>query len=111
MRDQPELPAHTGREMTVRNNGGEAPPPTRMKYVEPVEADFLDSAGESSLLEYWHILRRHKGTVVIFAFLGALAGLLVSIPQTPFYEARTSLEIESLNENFLDLASQSVVVA
>ncbi len=105
MRDQPELPAHAGREMTVRNNGGEAPLPARMKYAGPVEADFLADAGDSSFLEYWQILRRHKGTVVIFAFLGALAGLLVSIPQTPFYEARTSLEIESLNENFLDLAS------
>ena len=49
--------------------------------------------------------RRHKGAVLIFAFLGALAGLLVSLPQTPIYEARTSLEIESLNENFLDLAN------
>ena len=105
MQDQPELPAHNGREMTVRNNGGEPTLPARMQYAGPVEADFLDDAGESSLLEYWHVLRRHKGTVVIFAFLGALAGLLVSLPQTLFYEARTSLEIESLNENFLDLAS------
>ena len=105
MKDQQELPAHESREITVRRGGEEGPPPTRMKYVEPVEANFLDDAGGSSLLEYWQILRRHKGTVLIFAFLGALAGLFVSLPQTPIYEARTSLEIESLNENFLDLAN------
>ena len=105
MKDQQELPPHEAREVIVRRGGEEGPPPARMKYVEPVEADFIDDAGASSVLEYWQILRRRKGTVLIFAFLGTLAGLLVSLPQTPIYEARTSLEIESLNENFLDLAN------
>jgi capsular exopolysaccharide synthesis family protein len=55
------------------------------------------------LLEYWHILRRRKGTVIILAVLGAVIGFLVTLPQTPIYQVRTSLEIVSLNQNFLKM--------
>lgn len=55
------------------------------------------------LLEYWRILRRRKGTLVLVAFLGALAGVLVSLPQTPVYQARASIEIQDLNDSFLNL--------
>jgi capsular exopolysaccharide synthesis family protein len=49
------------------------------------------------------MLRRRKGTLVLIAFLGALAGFLLTLPQTPVYQARLSLEIQSLNENFLNM--------
>ena len=55
------------------------------------------------LLEYWRILRRRKGTLILVAGLGAVIGFLVTIPQTPIYQARTSLEIVSLNQNFLNM--------
>jgi uncharacterized protein involved in exopolysaccharide biosynthesis len=65
---------------------------------EPYDED--DSPG---LLEYWQILRRRKGTLLLITFLCALAGLLVSLPQTPIYQARVSLEIQNMNENFLNM--------
>ncbi len=40
---------------------------------------------------------------MIAACLGTLAGFLLSLPQTPIYQGRTTLEIESLNENFFNL--------
>ena len=64
-------------------------------------------AGPGLLLEYWDILRRHKGTLILIAFLGLLASLLFTLPQTPIYQARASLEIQSLNENFLNMRDVS----
>jgi polysaccharide biosynthesis transport protein len=59
--------------------------------------------------EYWRNLRRHRTTWLVFAFAGALAGFLIAVPQTPVYEAHTSLEIVGLNENFMNLAQVSPV--
>src|SRR5580700_7038612 len=56
-----------------------------------------------SLLEYWRILRRRKGTLILLASVGAVIGFLVTLPQTPIYQVRTSLEIVSLNQNFLKM--------
>lgn len=70
----------------------------------PTPTEFPGGASPSSLLlEYWHIFRRRKGTILIAAFLGVLAGILFTLPQTPIYQARTSLEIQGINENFLDM--------
>ncbi|MGA2326203.1 MAG: polysaccharide biosynthesis tyrosine autokinase [Bryobacteraceae bacterium] len=78
------------------------PPPARPGYFEPPDQDF-DQAASGGLLEYWRMLRRRKGTLVLIAFLGALAGFLLTLPQTPVYQARLSLEIQSVNENFLNM--------
>src|ERR1700720_865734 len=64
----------------------------------------LDEEPESGgLLEYWRTLRRHKGTLIVLVGLGALIGYLVTIPQTPIYQAHASLEIVSLNQNFMNM--------
>lgn len=59
--------------------------------------------GQGGILAYWRILRRHKGVFLLITFLGGLAGGLSTVPQAPVYKARTSLEIQSLNENFLNM--------
>jgi capsular exopolysaccharide synthesis family protein len=56
-----------------------------------------------SLLEYWRILRRRKGALLLLTFTGGLSTCLFTLPQTPLYQARTSIEVQSLNENFLNL--------
>src|SRR5580658_2225140 len=56
-----------------------------------------------SLLEYWRIIRRRKGTLILVAAVGAIIGFLVTLPQTPIYQVRTSLEIVALNQNFLNI--------
>ncbi len=59
------------------------------------------------LLEYWQILSHRKWTLVIFAVVcTSLAGFLTQI-QAPVYRARTLVEIESLNENFLNMRNVS----
>jgi len=65
--------------------------------------DDLEEGG--GLLEYWQILRRRKGTVILGATLGVLAGILVTMPQTPIYQARATLEMQSFNQNFMNMQS------
>jgi len=68
-----------------------------------------DDPQSSGFLEYWHILCRHKYLWILFAFAGAVAGLLITIPETPIYQASASIEISSLNDNFLNLKQSSPV--
>ena len=69
----------------------------------PKSSDPGPEPQSGGLLEYWHILRRRKGTLILLASVGAVIGFLVTLPQTPIYQVRTSLEIVSLNQNFLNM--------
>jgi capsular exopolysaccharide synthesis family protein len=57
-----------------------------------------------------HIFGRRKGTLTLFILLSFLASVLFTIQQTPSYEARESIEIQSLNENFLNMKNVSPTV-
>lgn len=76
-------------------------------YTEVPTASVLNERDDriepSGLIEYWRIIRRRKALLIVLAVLGAAIGFLVTLPQTPIYKARTSLEIVSLNENFLNM--------
>jgi capsular exopolysaccharide synthesis family protein len=48
-------------------------------------------------------LFREKTKLVVFAMVGAVVGILLTVPRQPVYQARTSLDIQSLNENFLNM--------
>ncbi len=73
----------------------------RPQYVEASDSQFSDDPAGGTLLEYWRILQRRKGTVLLVAFLGMLGGFLYTLPQTPVYQARTSIEIQGINEDFM----------
>jgi polysaccharide biosynthesis transport protein len=55
------------------------------------------------LLQYLAILRQHLGLLVLLSAAGMFAALLVGFLERPVYKARSSLEIQSVNENFLNL--------
>jgi capsular exopolysaccharide synthesis family protein len=78
----------------------------RSQYSEiPASAYAYDPNDEpetGGLIEYGRILRRHKGAWIIFAFAGALLGFLITLPQAALYQARASVEIVGLNDNFLN---------
>ena len=69
-------------------------------YAVESPASDLPSGG---LLEYWRIIQRRKGTVILVSLLGLIAGFLYTVPQTPIYQARTVIEIQGLNEDFLHM--------
>jgi len=73
---------------------GERPPKN-----EPPADDAL------GLLEYVRLIKRHRGTMILFAFLGLLGALLYTMPQTPLYRARTVIEIQNINNDFLNTRS------
>jgi len=82
-----------------------------MKYVDPIEEDYLEQTDSEGLLDYGRTLWRNKAKVFIGALVGALAGFLFSLPQTPIYQGRTTLEIETFNENYLNLREVSPTTA
>src|SRR5579863_9811902 len=75
-------------------------------YIDAGFANGPDPSAEpesGGLIEYWRILRRRKGTLILIASVGAILGFLVTLPQTAIYQAKTSLEIVALNQNFLNI--------
>ncbi|MBI3696443.1 MAG: polysaccharide biosynthesis tyrosine autokinase [Acidobacteria bacterium] len=88
------------RTLEVAVQSATSTPAPRVEYVEtPVDAGEEPDEG----LNYWEILRRRKGTVLLVTFVCGLTALLFSLPQTPVYQARALLEIQGLNENFLSM--------
>ena len=63
---------------------------------------FTPSNRESSdLFEYLRLVRRRRGMLLVFAFLGALCGLAWRVPETPRYEAVSTIELQAMNQDFL----------
>src|ERR1035438_2951378 len=73
--------------------------PNSSAFTPESQQQDADSGG---LLEYWRIIRRRKGTVILLTFIGALIGFVVTLPQTPVFQAHTSVEIVGLNDSFLN---------
>src|SRR6266849_4280027 len=65
----------------------------RRQYMEVPFSEEFEELGPRLLPEYLQILRRRKGTLILIVFLGLLASLLFTLPQTPVYQARASIEI------------------
>jgi succinoglycan biosynthesis transport protein ExoP len=57
----------------------------------------------AGLLEYWQMIRRHKAPVVLATLLGLAIGFLLTLPEPRIYQARTTLEIQGLNDEFLNM--------
>jgi capsular exopolysaccharide synthesis family protein len=90
MKQLPE-PESPGREML----------PSRYQYVEVPPPEAAEPEGPT-LLDYWRTLMRNKGTLALFALGGVAAALLFSLPQTPVYQAKMTLEALNLNQNVLN---------
>lgn len=74
----------------------------RLAYADRWDPDPSEGGDFRGLLEYWRMLCRHKVTVLLVTLLGGLAGFLFNLYQIPIYRARTSLEIQGVQEGFLD---------
>jgi capsular exopolysaccharide synthesis family protein len=75
-------------------------------------ADFRDYQHESEsggLVENWRTLCRYKVSVICITLFGAVAGVLLTLPQTPVYRARAALEVQNINDNFLNMREVSPV--
>ena len=73
-------------------------------YLEAVPpAASADESEHHSMMVYWRILVRHKVTILLAVLLGIMAGVMVTLPQTPVYQATVAIEVQSLNEDFLNM--------
>jgi succinoglycan biosynthesis transport protein ExoP len=64
---------------------------------------YLEAAPDHrGVMDYVQSLRRWKWTVVVFALAGIVAGLLVAGVQSPAYEGTATLEVQNVNDNFLN---------
>src|SRR6185295_15133147 len=89
----------------LRQNGGKAlARPAEVSYRD-LEAPLqvVESTSGSGLVEYWRVVLRHKGTVLLLLIVGGFAGFLSTLPETPIYRAHATLEVQGLNQNFLNI--------
>ena len=63
----------------------------------------------AGILEYWQIVRRHKAIVVLATIVGGLAGILSTLPSPRVYQTHTTVEIQGLNEDFLNMRTMNPV--
>ncbi len=59
------------------------------------------------LAEYWQIVKRHRRLLLLCAFTGIVLSQLLNLSTAPVYRTRTSLDIRSLNSDFLNMHSVS----
>lgn len=90
-----------------RRNGAPAGLPvshetTRLICLEPLENEGAQKTGSNGMLELWQMARDRKLPIAVVAVLGVVAALVVSMFQTPIYQARTTIEIQSLNEGSVE---------
>jgi polysaccharide biosynthesis transport protein len=71
-----------------------------VQALEPARAAAADAG---ALTDIWPMLRRRRLLIVAAAVACGAAAYLVSLAERPQYQAHTSLEIQSLNENFLQI--------
>src|SRR5690242_10916170 len=57
----------------------------------------------TGIFEWLCAFRRYKRHLIFASLSGLLLGILVTIPQTPAYQARTSLEVQDIDKDFLNL--------
>lgn len=74
-------------------------------YPESQPSEIGRAPVSKNLFDYWHLLIRHKLTLLLFVVAGLGTAILINLLQTPAYQARTSLQIQDFNEDFLDLSS------
>lgn len=59
----------------------------------------------AGLIEYWHMVLRNKGTIALVAAAGALVAFLLTLGSPRLYQARTTIEIQGVNSDFLNMGS------
>ena len=73
-----------------------APPAKHAEGFQPVP-------NEGLLDDYLRTLSRHRRAILLCAVLGAAIALLFGLTSLPVYRTRTSLDIRSINNDFMNI--------
>ena len=71
--------------------------------VPPVAAPGLTLSVPEGDAQYWTTLWRAKWFVAALGLVGAAAGIVVALFSTPIYKTRASIELQMINENYLNI--------
>lgn len=91
----PELPSSFGPRGPLTLSG-------TVKPVLAADYSVAPSQPPSQFLEYWQVLRGNILWISLLAAIGTGLGWMVGFLQPSMYQAKTVLDIRSLNENFLN---------
>lgn len=72
-------------------------------YLGGSTIDLPLAGGGANLTDYWQVIAHAKLALIAVSLLGLIAGYLVTGLQSPMYRAQTLVEIENLNEDFLNI--------
>jgi succinoglycan biosynthesis transport protein ExoP len=89
----PEFPLKKSDGPLTEFNSRAGQRPAVYRYVESPSTEAA-SPSYDSLLDYWHILFRHRKTLLSCALAGLLAAIVISLLQTRIYRVRTSVEFQ-----------------
>jgi polysaccharide biosynthesis transport protein len=76
--------------------------PACQGYANAPSTESSSEPGAAGLMDFLHVLRRNRGLLFLFALGGAMAAVLLSMAQTPVYQAKAVLELLDVNENVLN---------
>jgi len=98
-----------------RDGSGIAPLPqssheiTRLICLEPLDVAAPEKGTGNGMLELWQLILDRKFTILAVAVLGILSALLINFLQVPIYQARTTIEVQSLQEASLEPLGEGAV--
>lgn len=107
-------PEYQGRDgfLPVRSLQGSADlHPRYPTYSDWTQTEPNELSASQDLLEYWRIFCLHKFLILRLALLGLLLALCFGFFQSPVYRAHTSIAIQDLNENFLNLKEDPTAIS
>lgn len=76
---------------------------------EIITAESHETDESAELLKYLHVLKAHWYLVLLAAFIGMFTGGFFSLKQPAVYRARTSLEVQGLNQTSITAARPDFV--
>jgi capsular exopolysaccharide synthesis family protein len=75
----------------------------------PAVARHLVGENSGHSVRYFHVLKRKKGLLLAGTIAGMILGFCATLPALRVYQARTSVEIAGINENFLNIKQSDPV--
>jgi polysaccharide biosynthesis transport protein len=90
----------------ARRSAGSSVLAPRRQFRDMPTPEELEDLGPS-MAEYLQILLRRKNILIPMVLAGLLISLLYTLRQTPVYQARGSIEIQNLNDNFMNMNNVS----
>src|SRR6266404_1844348 len=108
---QPEFESRFGRYLIEQMGHGGDLLSRCHAYPARTQGDWGELPAHQDLLEYWRIFHLHKFLILRCILLGLLVALTFGMCQRPVYRAHTSITIQDMNENFLNLKEDPTAIS